>query len=592
LIAPSGPGANDMAILRQISQYGKRLKIVVTRWDQVEDAVLGGEKMPSLEQWADQIQVETGIKARIAAVSKAGLGRDELLDFVRRARDDIAAIRLRRFNAELRPLLENAIGQNADAQQACEAQSVDAIRVLHAELMQRKLALSGLKTSLYEQAQQDRASIDTQSTTLVSSRRRALDVGLKQLAALVQEEENWDDFGNKGGEALRAALADSATALSTLSQAYGKLQLPEAQVLALNLRMPIAESVQAQDFLDMARLSQLQNELDTRQTDFAAKEKTLALLPAVNLDATQRELQALMRDRHQVASQPLPQIVQRTSTGGGAGLGRMLGEIADIGLLFVNPAIVGAKIASLVGKGAKVANIVVKTAQIAKTAGNGVKIAQAAQLGKKIAGVPQQAIDKLGMLEVLSLGYWGERVGAMLGGGPRDETIVDPEAQAQQQQVLSGMDAQVRAARCELARHQDIADEQQLTGWELEQNSKAQQSIKADLTALTQQAEQKHREFEKATSAERQQMLQRYVERALAQWLKNFDQQTSSMTELLRVRVKSHWEDRVDALVGERVIETESLAAQVNAAPADKAVARARLQQDAAGLQAALEALV
>jgi hypothetical protein len=303
-------------------------------------------------------------------------------------------------------------------------------------------------------------------------------------------------------------------------------------------------------------------------------------------------LQELVRDRHQVASQPLPQIVQKINAGGGAGLGRMLGEIADIGLLFVNPTIIGTKIASLVGKGAKVANIAVKAAQVAKTASKGVKIVQAAQLGKKIGGVPQHAIDKLGMLEMLSLGYWGERVGAMLGGGPRDETIVDPEAQAQQKQVLSEMDAQVRAARDELARNQDIANEQQLTGWELAQNSKEQQSLKADLTALTLQAEKKHREFEKSSSAERQQMLQRYVERALAQWLKNFDQQTSSMTELLRLRVKIHWEDRVDALVGERVIETESLAAQVNAAPADKDAARARLQQDAAGLQAALGALI
>lgn len=595
LIAPRGPDTGDIATLNQIRQYGKRVKIIAARWDQVDEAVAAGEKQPSLEQWGKQIETESGIKARIAPASKTGLGRDEIVDFIRRSQGDIAAIRLRRFYAELRPLLENALGQNAEAQRACEARSDEAIQTLHTELIQQKQALSDLKSSLYEKSQQDRSAIDEQSTTLIRQGRGTLDSKLKKLASLVKEEASWDDFGNHGADVLRAALTSTANMLSGMSESYGKLELPEAQVNALNLRIPPAESVAAQDFLDMARLSQLQIELDVKQADFAAKEKILAQLPAVNLNETERELQALMHERYQVASQPLPEIVQRVSSGGGAALGRMIGEVADIGLLFVNPAIVGTKIASLVGKSAKLANIAIKTKQVAKNVTKGVKVIQAAQLDKKVAGVPPQAIDKLGMLgalEMLSLGHWGERLGSMLGGGPRDEVIIDPEAQAQQQQSLQDLDARLRTVRSELARNEDIANEHQLTGWALEQNVKEQLQLKGDLAALTLQAEQKHQKFAKAARVERQQMVERHVERAVVQWLRNFDQQSISMTELLRARVKSHWEDRVDALVGERITETQALAAQVSAAPADKAAALARLQQDAVGLQAALGALV
>lgn len=594
LIAPRGPDAGDIATLNQIRQYSKRVKIIAARWDQVEEAVAAGEKQPSLEQWAKQIETGSGIKARIAPANKTGLGRDEIVDFIRRSQGDIAAIRLRRFYAEICPLLENALGQNAKAQRACEARSDEAIRTLHTELMEQKQTLSDLKTSLYEKSQQDRAAINEQSTALIRQDRGTLDSALKKLAGMVKEEASWDDFGNHGADALRAALADTANTLSKMSESYGKWQLPEAQVTALNLRIPPAESVAAQDFLDMARLSRLQIELEAKQSDFSAKEKALALLPAGNLDETQCELQALINERHQVASQALPEIVQRVSSGGGAALGRMIGEVADIGMLIFAPAFIGTKIASLVGKGAKVANIVVKTAQIAKTATQGVKIAQAAQFGKKVTGVPPQVMDKLGMLgvlEMLSLAHWGERLGSMLGGGPRDETIIDPEAQAQQQQALAEMDTRLGAARIALSHNEDIAKKHQLTGWALEQNTKEQQQLKGDLVSLTHKAEQRHRDFEKATQVERQQMLERYVERAVAQWLRNFDQQSSSMTELLRARVKIHWDDRVEALVGERMLETQALAAQTSAAPADNAAALARLQQEAVDLQAALKEL-
>jgi len=580
LLAPIGPSAADIIILNQIRQYGKRIKIIAAQWDIAEEARTRGEEIPSLENYATQIEQETGIKARIDPVNKDGLGREAVLDFINRARDDIAAIRQMRFNAELRPILENAIGQNAKAQRICEVNSEETSRALQTELLQNKQTLTDLKAKLYENSQDDRTRLDNKCEENIGLLRAKFDHTLSELATHVVADTDWEEFGTNGAETLRSTLVDTAMAMSKLSEGYGDLQLPESQIQAFNLRLPPPEIVEAQDFLDMGRFSQLQSYLELKQADIAAKEQALSELSPINMDENQRALQALIRERHQIAEQPLPKIIQRTSGGGGAMIGRMIGEVADIGLMFVNPVSAGTKIASLVGKGAKVAKI----------ASKGIKVAQAIQIGKKVAGVPQQAIDKLGMLEVLSLGYWGERIGSALD-GPMEKEIVDPEALAQQEFALSDMDAKVRAVKSELSRCEDIANEHQLTGWALEQNRKEQEHIKADLNRITQQAEQKHREAQEIYQIERLQMLNRHVERAVTQWLKRFDQQSNSMTELLRARVRTHWEDHVGTMLGERVLELELLMAQATAVPAEKEAALAILKQDASALNTTLMTL-
>jgi hypothetical protein len=579
LIAPRGPDAADIVNLNHIRQYGKRVKLVATRWDEVEEAVARGEKLPSLAQWASQIEAATGLKARIAPVHKHGLGREELLDFIARARDERSAIRRRRFGAELRPLLENALGQNAEAQRACAAQSEVASRAVQAELMEHKQALTALKAELYDRAHQDRTQLEQQATALAALQRPGLETALRHHADAVQTEANWDEFAGLGAAQLRGALAEIANQFSALSSDYGQLQLPDAQIAACNLRLPAVETVEAQDFLAVARLNQLQAALAARQAEIAAQEATLAQLPAVDFHAPQTALRAVVQEQQQLAAQPLPKIIQQVEGGGGSA-GRAIGELCDLGLLFVNPAWAGAKIASLLGKSAQVAKAVTTT----------VKVAQAVQTGKQIAGVPSQAVGKLAALEMLSLGYWGERIGNQLAGN-RVEEIIDLQAQAQQQQALAELEQRARAIRAELARCEDIAHEHELTGWALEQNRKEQAALQADVLALTQRAELQRREFEQEQQVARVRLLQQQLERAVQEWLKSFDQQANSMNTLLRARVKDYWEAQVQDLVNTRLQDTQTLMAQLAAAPAEKAAALALLTAEAARIEAALALL-
>jgi hypothetical protein len=589
LIAPRGPDAADLDTLRQVARYSKRIKCLVARWDEVETAAARGEPRPSLEQWAGQIESGSGLRARLAPVDRSGLGHAEIRDFIGRARDERGAIRLQRFCAELRPRLENALGLNAEEQRVCERRSEEETRALQSDLLQRRQVLTEVKGQVYAQAEQDRAALETRGEALVQQARDGLDRALAALGEAVRQEADWEPFALGGADALRDALAGVARGLCDLSAAYGDLELPEAQVTALDLRLPPVEPIEADDFLDLGRLTQLQGELESRQAEQTGHELVLANLPVPEAGEQERALRELWQEREQLVAQPLPRIVRRVE-GGGPALGRMLGEICDIGLLFVNPAVAGAKVASLVGRGAKIAGIAANTGRIAKVATTTVKVAQGTQIAKRMSGVPPEAIDKLAALEVLSLGYWGERIGTAIG-GPREETMVDPEALAQQQAALAEIEERANELRRQIARCDDLANERRLAGWALEQNRKEQAHLQSRLVDLTRQAETRQRDCARVALSERQQLLHRHLEHALTQWRRSFDRQTDAMRDLLRVQARGFWEERVAALVSERLSEVEALSVRLAAAPEERAAALAQLQNQAEGLRGALALL-
>lgn len=591
LIGPCGPSRTDLETLKLVHEAGKRVKVLITQWDVVEAAIARGEKAPSLQQWASEIEAGTCLRVQLTACHRGGLGREEMLGFVQCAQQEIDEIRLRRFRSELKPILQNALGQNAQSQRSCEASSEEASRALHLELMQRKQTLTELKAKLHDEQQTDCDRVSQSCASGVRQERqklaRELDGRMGQLAG----DAGWQSFEQQGAEALRVAVVDTAKVLSGLSANYGDLSLPDAQVSELNLRLPAPQAVAVEDFLDMGKLTQLQQALESHQVELAAAQEKMSSLTVADLSDSEQALVELRQQRDAVAAQALPTITQRIDGGQGAAIGRMLGEVADIGLMFVNPAAAGAKVAALVGKGAKMANVAVNTAKVAKTVRNGVKVAKAAQLGQRSTIMPPPVIDKLGGLEMLSLGYWGERLGTLLGGGPSEIEVVDPQALAEQQAALIGLDAQAQDLRRRLARNETIASERQLTGWAMEQNQKEQARLQAELAQVQLRAEQRHRDAQKQLQQERNAQIWRQAERAVMHWLRSFDQQAEAMSELMRAHVRGHWENRVDAMVNERLADIDELTTQAQADADDKKAMLAHLREEAQGIERAIVAL-
>ncbi len=615
LLDPRGPGVPDIEALRLVAQYGKRIKVVVARWDEVLQAQARGEVVPSLEAWAAQIEAQAGLRVRLAGVSRDGLGREDLLDFVGRARGELEAIRLRCFQSELRPVLENALGGNAQAQRACALDSEEAARRMHDELIGRKQDLLALKGELYGRQQQERDTALANAEAAIGAGRAALERQLDGLAEPVQDDKDWDGFEQLGGAALRGALAALATALSAQSREYGELALPEGQVERIDVRMPPMPAVDVAAFVETARLETIERAVLDKQNQLQAAERRIEALPVVATSDAEDALLARQIERNRVVVQALPRITELTPGNGAAAVGRVIGELADIGVMFLNPALVGAKAGSLVATGAKVAKMTVDVTKVATAVTTGVKVAQAVRgsaaspagmLDKGCMGplgnikspgpfgppiVPRPALDKLAMLQALSLGYWGERIGMALGGAPNERQVVDPEALAQQQQALAELDHEIALAQRELARQQDLLNERQLGGWALEQGKRDLQRLEQEAAELARRRDARQEQATRQAGDDHRRALQRVASSAMQQWLASFERQAASMSGLLLAHVAAYWEGEVATVIGERALEIDALLERLRAGPDDREAALAALRAEAGAMQGCLEGL-
>ena len=590
LIPPRGPDAGDIAALGRIRSMGKHVAVLATRWDEVERAVAAGEKAVDLHTWADQIEEGSKLRTIITPVSKSGMGREEVIGFVREARGALTGIRLRRLRAELAPLLENALGQNALMQGVCQSDSAEARQATHSELLRRKMALTKLKAELHEQAAADRAASAAAASELIEHHGNAFNAAMSRLAAPVTDENQWTVFVAAGTELQQRALDALAPDMQKLSAAYGVLKLPASQQQEFQLHLPPPLPVESQDFLHVGRMAALQRALEEKHEAHAQLEQALGNAGVADSETHRQSLHQAMRERNALLTQPLPRIVQPSGNTKGAVLGRILGEVADIGTMLINPAAAGAKIAAVIGKGAKLAKISVDTVKVARAATKTVKVLKATKLGGKVTGVPPAVIDKLGMLEAISFSYWGERIGSALA-GQQEVSVVDPEAYAQQQADLRAADDRILTFRSELARIARLAEQNKLSGWALEQNRKEQALLKADLDELAAWAEQQALELQAQQAKDRTLLVVRHVEQAVAHWRRIYAQQSAAMIEMLRLLIKHHWEERVDAMVGERLAELAELSSAADAAPAEQQATLAALQAEADGLRASLRLL-
>lgn len=590
LLDPRGPSQADIDMLRLAAQYGKRIKVVVGRWDEVLDAQARGEPMPRLETWSAQIEEQAGLRARLVGVSRDGLGREEVLDFAARARNDMDTIRLQRFKAEMYPLLRNAVGLNQDAQKICAADSEQSIGAIHSDMIQRKQQLLELKTELYERQQQDRSVVTQAAGQATSVRRRALEPRLTELSGSVDEEADWESFQANGCNLLRQSLAELAGLLSTHSVRYGEFALPDGQAERLHLHLPPIVPVDVAALVDTARLASLERAILEKQQEMAQSERRLETLPVTSIDAAENALREKLRERIAVASEPLARITEVMPGNGAAEIGRMLGEIGDIAMMFVEPVSAGAKVASLVGKGASAMKITTDTAKVASAVQVGVKAAQAA---KALPGkdVPSPVLDKLGMLKAMSLGYWGERIGMLMGGAPSERQIVDPAARAAQEQALAIIDHDIQQARRDLERKQDLLDERKMSGWALEQGKRELARLEQEVAALARQREQCARDAQQDAHEDRGRALQRQAASAVQGWMASYDQQAATMAQLLIARVAAYWEGEVEAVISERAREIDGLLEDLRAEPAVRDAKLAALRDEGQALGSCLEEL-
>ena len=197
-------------------------------------------------------------------------------------------------------------------------------------------------------------------------------------------------------------------------------------------------------------------------------------------------------------------------------------------------------------------------------------------------------LDKISKLEMLTLGYWGERLGSALDGEPVTSSCTDPEALRRQQEALATIDAALK--------------ERQLRIFDLERELAAPRaniaaieaevtSVRAERKALAAQAEQKKATEEAARQREFQSMLAYEKKRCSKEWLRIFTQQSQAMRRLLQAMLRNWWEGYLPELLDERESRMRELLAQIKELPALRQQREEALRAEAEAVRQALREL-
>ena len=571
LLAPRGPSASDLQMLTLIRQYGKAVCLIVARWDEVEQAIARGEKTPNLSEWQQQIAQATGINQPLITAHRSGLGRESVQQFLQQSRQQLSAIRLQRFVAEIQPELQNALQLNQQAQQTCEAQSEAQIQQSHDQLLQMKSALIEAKATAYSNQQTEQQQLEQQATHQVQQQSSLLHDGLQALAVT-----DWSVFLQQGEQHLAASLASLSQQLQQHFAQYGTLQLPEQTIRSLNLRLPKLDPVDSSDFLEHAQLEQLKQRLTQKISEASS-------LPASDVDVTQLNqhiqrtedvLQQLMQDRHAILSTPIPQIEQVIEDRSGEETGRRIGDMLDTLLIFI-PAKTVTTVISKIGRFAKVAT----TAQ--KVVSTTQKVASASRVVGPVGN----------MLSMLSIAELGAKIGSMFDSPPEVIYQDDPVLKAQLHEQAQQVHQQVHQLRDDIRQKEDLMNQHQMTGFALQQSQREIQQLQQHAEQLQQELQQRQQQATQAQQQQQRDTLERYRVRAIEQWLSQFDSQSRSMLHLLQQLAKQYWQINIEQLFAMRLAETKQLQEQLQALPEQKQVQLSVLQRNAQAIEQVLQQL-
>ncbi|WP_299394033.1 dynamin family protein [uncultured Desulfovibrio sp.] len=603
LLAPRGPSRDDLRNLTLLHTRGKKVLLGVAQWDRVEEAVARGEKEPDLAAWAADILYQTGLECAPCPVSRTGLGREQVIDFLQQTARELRDLRLRRFVAEARPMLTALLEHCQEAAGMLAADTEEARQQQHEELLRQKQELLETRRQAEKRRQEETQALLQRWDSGCEELSVQLEEGLRASAEQWTDKNGEEAFLERGETLLRETLAQAAALGQTLSQRYGQLEIPEAELRRRHLHLAPPQPVAAADFLDVGRLELLEKRMrGLQEQQRQAAKDTQASPDSLRAEIKEQELllNDLQNQRQEILSAPLPRIeTTEAATGSGQRLGRIIGEIADIGLLLAVPITAASKIGSLAGKAGKMIGMSARAAkQAAAVARAGTSVAlhlnragQRAQIPQSRRGgglIPPEVLDKIGKLDMLTLGYWGERIGSALDGEPVISSHTDPEALRRQQEALAKIDASLR--------------ERQLRIFDLEKELAAPRaniaaieaeitSVRGEMEALAAQAEQKKATEEAARQREFQSMLAYEKKRCGKEWLHLFTQQSQSMRRLLQAMLHNWWEGYLPELLDEREGRVRELLEQRNKLPARRQQREAALRAEEEGVRQALREL-
>ena len=573
VVAPRGVTVSDIEILKLIQSYGKHLLVVVNRWDEVQNALSLGEKIPDLDKWLRQIKDTTGYNGPLICTHHKGLNHHLILDFIKQAKEQSSTIRIKRFIAELHPQLENFLGYNKEQQQVNQILDEQETQTLHEDLLDKKNKLIELKKDLYRQQNDSQTNLKKQFTDMVDVHRNKLKI---ELRTLQNNEPQWDEFINQGSHFVRLFVAEVMQAVREFMQKIGKVELPDSTLVDLNLRLPELEPVDEQDMFLAMTLEQLKQQLDVQKQAIDQSALTEATISEAELKQLEEQLLDLQRYRQGILEQHIPKVEHRIYDTSSSEIGRTIGETIDWALFFLP--------ATALSKAGKLAKLSEKTVNTVLTVQENAKIAK-----KTVEKMPPSAASNI--LNLLSVATWTEKIGGLFNDPSQIILTPDPEIQAKVDAQAQKVTADIEQLNDDLQRKQELVSLHTLEGLALDQKKKEIQRIEQRIVEAENELIGQQQKAQQEREQQQIKILQTYSDRASRQWLAQFDSKIQGIEKYIEQYLKNYWQNIIGVQVDVRMEEMQQIEQQINQLPIEKKRALDTLLQEEIQLQLALSQL-
>jgi|GEM_PF-970391 len=580
MIANRGPTQPDIDLLRHIRNSGKQIFLVVSKWDQVVEAhALHQEQVPDLLQWSAQIAQAAGLKADLTPCDQHGRGRDDIISFFKKVVGSRDRIRQQRFNHDGAAVLRNARNLLQEQHQVLAADTHDQRNQMRVAVLEKRKAFLDARVQLDTEHGRQAAHMHQQDVNLKARQMDCFRKSLEQLRNQALDgpvDEDIDpaallDTANQKG---RVMLGETAQKLNTLYADYGKVAQDNHQWQRIDIHLPEPEPVDTDNLIEAAELQGLADQVESlMQQVQEGRSQLLPSLPQGQQNELKQRIEALLVERANVENMPVEMREQMIEgSNWGQTIGRIIGEVTDIGLMFVNPELVGAKVASFLGKGAKAVSLTVETAKVAEGVTKGVAIAQEAQIVNRgmadstqtrLPATPEM-VNKLGFLEKFSLAYWGEKAGAWFDGEPERVMTADPQALEARNAAITELERQLDQAR---QTHESISREienQQLTVYMLESREKQLARIQARKASLETRMTQARQEAEAEAQEARRRVMALRLDEGLTRLGYSLESQIDAMIQTLNDHFKQHWHTRIQQTMAVHEARLQALAADLD----------------------------
>lgn len=587
LLHPRGPSKEDMENLKLARAMAKKILVCVARWDIVRESVKSGEKAPDLEEWRKEIADAAGLDAPIIPLDKFGLGLPEIFAFLLDSVSSINEVRENRIRAELMPLVTNGVAAKKKALELIGAAGEEEKINLRSRLLAEKESLLKARGRAFAEKNAAITAIMEKWRAFAEKTQNNLAARLNELDKNAVNPRESDKFLNEGRDILNNYLTEAAREGSVLSQEYGKIDVAFSLPDTADFILPTPPALEIADFLDSGRFGALRDELE----ELKEKENRLNETPPSPSTDKEREeclekIRRLEEARREILDQAPPMRETRIpANNGGKILGRMIGEIADLALIFFAPVTIATKTANIAAKTAKGLGAGAKVAKnVGAMAKETVKMAQTAhKVAKGEDVLPPPIIEKLGILDKFTLGYWGERVGEILAGGSAvTETVIDEDAAREREEILRSLESDLTKKRLELLAFSSSQSD----------NSAAREELREKIRRKEEDLRRARTEAEKArTSAAiraEEDYLKKYAfvkRNAIARWTRAYEKQTLNMGALLRELLSDWWEKRVPQLLETQEARVNDLLAKTKESPANRQKEEEKLRGEIGDLE-------